>query len=117
MVVCNYSPTGNWRGEKPYVAGTPCSKCPFDAQQCVRGLCSSGQSSETGLTTNGVAPAAAGIDEKRFAALEKRMLGKKRMFSMITHPFTHSVLDITSLRCFLILKGRLGEFYSSPSLF
>ncbi|BFZ19718.1 hypothetical protein BsWGS_22757 [Bradybaena similaris] len=40
LVVCNYGPGGNYIGEKPYEAGTPCSQCP-SGTTCGQGLCAS----------------------------------------------------------------------------
>ena len=28
LTVCNYGPAGNYIGKKPYIVGTPGSKCP-----------------------------------------------------------------------------------------
>ncbi|KAI1893137.1 hypothetical protein AGOR_G00140820 [Albula goreensis] len=39
MLVCNYSPQGNFIGEKPYEEGEPCSKCPTDLQDCDMNMC------------------------------------------------------------------------------
>ncbi|XP_071957625.1 cysteine-rich venom protein TEL1-like [Antedon mediterranea] len=38
MFVCNYSPPGNYNGEKPYEAGLPCSGCQSDTRYCKAGL-------------------------------------------------------------------------------
>ncbi|BFZ19717.1 hypothetical protein BsWGS_22756 [Bradybaena similaris] len=38
LIVCNYGPGGNWVGQKPYEAGTPCSHCPAGTT-CAQGLC------------------------------------------------------------------------------
>ena len=40
FVVCNYNPSGNWKGQRPYQYGRQCSRCPSDAPHCVNGLCS-----------------------------------------------------------------------------
>ncbi|PNF24360.1 hypothetical protein B7P43_G11879 [Cryptotermes secundus] len=40
--VCNYGPTGNYRGEPLYLTGAPCSRCPEDSE-CTGGvLCVAG---------------------------------------------------------------------------
>ncbi|KAJ8042536.1 Peptidase inhibitor 16 [Holothuria leucospilota] len=46
LVTCNYNPGGNFRGQKPYAAGTPCSQCPNGF--CKDGLCSDCDPSEEG---------------------------------------------------------------------
>lgn len=46
LVTCNYSPGGNYRGQKPYKAGDPCSECPNGF--CKNGLCSDCDPSEEG---------------------------------------------------------------------
>ncbi|KAK7505355.1 hypothetical protein BaRGS_00003517 [Batillaria attramentaria] len=38
IVVCNYSPPGNYRGQKPYLTGTACADCG-SGFQCDNGLC------------------------------------------------------------------------------
>ncbi|XP_029453012.1 glioma pathogenesis-related protein 1-like [Rhinatrema bivittatum] len=37
IVTCNYGPSGNFRGVKPYKDGAPCSQCPND--RCENNLC------------------------------------------------------------------------------
>ncbi|XP_046352475.1 GLIPR1-like protein 1 [Haliotis rufescens] len=39
VVICNYLPAGNFRGEKPYKEGASCSQCPADRQTCENKLC------------------------------------------------------------------------------
>ncbi|XP_036390117.1 peptidase inhibitor 16-like [Megalops cyprinoides] len=39
MLVCNYSPQGNYEGEWPYEEGESCSKCPGEAPLCENHLC------------------------------------------------------------------------------
>eukprot|EP01083_Nonionella_stella_P106318 306606_1 len=34
LVVCNYWPVGNYNRQKPYIKGTPCSKCENDRLLC-----------------------------------------------------------------------------------
>lgn len=38
ILVCNYAPGGNYVGQRPYVTGKPCSKCPAD-MTCEDNLC------------------------------------------------------------------------------
>ncbi|XP_073442930.1 uncharacterized protein [Dendrobates tinctorius] len=38
LLVCNYEPPGNFRGEKPYTPGEPCSRCP-SSHICEESLC------------------------------------------------------------------------------
>lgn len=40
--VCNYGPTGNYVGAKPYEKGPACSQCGSGAGWCKDGLCNSG---------------------------------------------------------------------------
>ncbi|XP_038155704.1 GLIPR1-like protein 1 [Cyprinodon tularosa] len=40
IFVCNYAPSGNWFGKKPYAEGNSCSKCQ---DICEHGLCRSGE--------------------------------------------------------------------------
>ncbi|XP_056155657.1 peptidase inhibitor 16-like [Lampris incognitus] len=39
FLVCNYYPAGNYEGEKPYVEGDMCSRCPENMQKCENNLC------------------------------------------------------------------------------
>lgn len=41
LLFCNYAPSGNWQGEKPYVKGAPCSKCDSGKFFCNNNLCDS----------------------------------------------------------------------------
>ncbi|KAM7136432.1 peptidase inhibitor 16 isoform 1-T1 [Molossus nigricans] len=38
LLVCNYEPPGNVKGQRPYQEGTPCSQCP-SGYQCENSLC------------------------------------------------------------------------------
>ncbi|XP_045698563.1 peptidase inhibitor 16 isoform X1 [Phyllostomus hastatus] len=38
LLVCNYEPPGNVKGQRPYEEGTPCSQCPSD-YRCENSLC------------------------------------------------------------------------------
>ncbi|XP_008566645.1 PREDICTED: peptidase inhibitor 16 isoform X1 [Galeopterus variegatus] len=38
LLVCNYEPPGNVKGQRPYQEGTPCSQCPSD-YLCESSLC------------------------------------------------------------------------------
>ncbi|XP_036860298.2 peptidase inhibitor 16 isoform X1 [Manis javanica] len=38
LLVCNYEPPGNVKGQRPYQEGTPCSQCPSD-YRCHDSLC------------------------------------------------------------------------------
>ncbi|XP_037002116.2 peptidase inhibitor 16 isoform X1 [Artibeus jamaicensis] len=38
LLVCNYEPPGNVKGQRPYQEGTPCSQCPSD-YRCENSLC------------------------------------------------------------------------------
>lgn len=38
-LVCNYYPAGNYEGERPYVEGDRCSRCPENLQKCENNLC------------------------------------------------------------------------------
>lgn len=38
LLVCNYEPPGNVKGQKPYQEGTPCSQCP-SGYHCENSLC------------------------------------------------------------------------------
>nr|XP_033774539.1 peptidase inhibitor 16-like [Geotrypetes seraphini] len=38
ILVCNYAPAGNYRGQKPYIEGKSCSKCPAETK-CINNLC------------------------------------------------------------------------------
>lgn len=38
LLVCNYEPPGNVKGQKPYQEGTPCSQCP-SGYHCKNSLC------------------------------------------------------------------------------
>uniref|UniRef100_A0A3Q0QT12 SCP domain-containing protein n=1 Tax=Amphilophus citrinellus TaxID=61819 RepID=A0A3Q0QT12_AMPCI len=38
FLVCNYYP-GNYEGERPYVEGDWCSRCPENLQKCENNLC------------------------------------------------------------------------------
>lgn len=40
ILLCNYGPGGNYRGQKPYVRGKPCSRCNSAFPHCNNGLCS-----------------------------------------------------------------------------
>ncbi|XP_019631967.1 PREDICTED: peptidase inhibitor 16-like [Branchiostoma belcheri] len=48
LVVCNYAPAGNFRGQKPYVSGTSCTQCANGNDNCSDNLC--GSPSATGAT-------------------------------------------------------------------
>ncbi|XP_039507973.1 peptidase inhibitor 16-like [Pimephales promelas] len=39
ILVCNYDPPGNFRGQNPYVSGQPCSKCPANLPVCEEKIC------------------------------------------------------------------------------
>ncbi|KAK2850899.1 hypothetical protein Q5P01_007175 [Channa striata] len=39
FLVCNYYPAGNYEGERPYVEGDWCSRCPENLQNCENNLC------------------------------------------------------------------------------
>ncbi|VUZ47891.1 unnamed protein product, partial [Hymenolepis diminuta] len=39
FIACQYSPPGNYIGQKPYENGTPCSHCPSGYESCVNNLC------------------------------------------------------------------------------
>lgn len=39
FLVCNYYPAGNYEGERPYVEGDWCSRCPENLQRCENNLC------------------------------------------------------------------------------
>uniref|UniRef100_A0A3P8WWJ7 Peptidase inhibitor 16-like n=1 Tax=Cynoglossus semilaevis TaxID=244447 RepID=A0A3P8WWJ7_CYNSE len=39
FLVCNYYPAGNYEGERPYVEGDWCSRCPENMQKCENNLC------------------------------------------------------------------------------
>uniref|UniRef100_A0A7N6BVY7 SCP domain-containing protein n=1 Tax=Anabas testudineus TaxID=64144 RepID=A0A7N6BVY7_ANATE len=39
FLVCNYYPPGNYEGERPYVEGDWCSRCPEKLQKCENNLC------------------------------------------------------------------------------
>jgi len=47
LLACNYVPSGNMRGQKPFKKGPACSKCGSGAGWCKNGLCNS-QCSEEG---------------------------------------------------------------------
>ncbi|XP_004624495.1 peptidase inhibitor 16 [Octodon degus] len=38
LLVCNYEPPGNVKGQRPYLEGKPCSQCPLD-YSCENALC------------------------------------------------------------------------------
>ncbi|XP_049620709.1 peptidase inhibitor 16 [Suncus etruscus] len=38
LLVCNYEPPGNVKGQRPYQEGTPCSQCPT-GYRCEKSLC------------------------------------------------------------------------------
>ncbi|XP_047652529.1 peptidase inhibitor 16 isoform X1 [Phacochoerus africanus] len=38
LLVCNYEPPGNMKGQRPYQEGTPCSQCP-SGYRCENSLC------------------------------------------------------------------------------
>uniref|UniRef100_A0A8C3W5X3 Peptidase inhibitor 16 n=1 Tax=Catagonus wagneri TaxID=51154 RepID=A0A8C3W5X3_9CETA len=38
LLVCNYEPPGNMKGQRPYQEGTPCSQCP-SGYRCKNSLC------------------------------------------------------------------------------
>ncbi|KAJ8787549.1 hypothetical protein J1605_022864 [Eschrichtius robustus] len=40
LLVCNYEPPGNVKGQRPYQEGTPCSQCPL-GYHCENSLCGS----------------------------------------------------------------------------
>ncbi|WP_411025351.1 CAP domain-containing protein, partial [Salmonella sp. s55004] len=50
LVTCNYSPAGNWQGEKPYKSGTECTEC--EKGFCMNNLCSKCKSSDQGCECN-----------------------------------------------------------------
>ncbi|XP_033119640.1 GLIPR1-like protein 1 isoform X3 [Anneissia japonica] len=39
ILVCNYSPAGNFNGKRPYQKGKTCSKCPDNTKFCVDKFC------------------------------------------------------------------------------
>ncbi|XP_028266594.1 peptidase inhibitor 16-like [Parambassis ranga] len=39
FLVCNYYPAGNFEGERPFVEGDWCSRCPENLQKCENNLC------------------------------------------------------------------------------
>nr|XP_046252374.1 peptidase inhibitor 16-like [Scatophagus argus] len=39
FLVCNYYPAGNYEGERPYLEGDWCSRCPENLQNCENNLC------------------------------------------------------------------------------
>ncbi|KAK7132758.1 hypothetical protein R3I93_019103 [Phoxinus phoxinus] len=39
ILVCDYSPPGNFRGQNPYVSGEPCSMCPKNLPVCEEKIC------------------------------------------------------------------------------
>ncbi|XP_068454713.1 peptidase inhibitor 16 [Clinocottus analis] len=39
FLVCNYYPAGNYEGERPFVEGERCSRCPENLQKCENNLC------------------------------------------------------------------------------
>uniref|UniRef100_A0A9J7YH45 SCP domain-containing protein n=2 Tax=Cyprinus carpio TaxID=7962 RepID=A0A9J7YH45_CYPCA len=39
LLVCDYYPTGNYEGRKPYESGAPCSKCPDKLSLCEDNIC------------------------------------------------------------------------------
>ncbi|XP_016347484.1 peptidase inhibitor 16-like [Sinocyclocheilus anshuiensis] len=39
LLVCDYYPTGNFEGQKPYESGKPCSKCPDNLSLCEDDMC------------------------------------------------------------------------------
>uniref|UniRef100_A0A3Q3M225 Peptidase inhibitor 16 n=1 Tax=Mastacembelus armatus TaxID=205130 RepID=A0A3Q3M225_9TELE len=39
FLVCNYYPPGNYEGERPYVEGDWCSRCPENLQKCENNMC------------------------------------------------------------------------------
>ncbi|XP_077074730.1 peptidase inhibitor R3HDML-like [Siphateles boraxobius] len=39
LLVCDYSPAGNFEGLNPYVSGKPCSKCPENLPVCEEKIC------------------------------------------------------------------------------
>ncbi|KAF3696360.1 Peptidase inhibitor 16 [Channa argus] len=39
FLVCNYYPAGNYEGERPYVEGDWCFRCPENLQKCENNLC------------------------------------------------------------------------------
>lgn len=41
FIVCNYGPSGNWGGEKPFIKGAACTKCGSGKGFCDKGLCDS----------------------------------------------------------------------------
>ncbi|KAJ8257209.1 hypothetical protein GJAV_G00183090 [Gymnothorax javanicus] len=57
ILVCNYSPPGNFRGEWPYEEGEPCSNCPEDLPHCHQNICVADLPSVTETTTKGVTTA------------------------------------------------------------
>lgn len=39
LLVCDYYPSGNFDGQKPYESGEPCSKCPDNLSMCDDYMC------------------------------------------------------------------------------
>ncbi|KAI7794503.1 peptidase inhibitor 16 [Triplophysa rosa] len=39
LLVCNYYPTGNFEGQRPYESGESCSKCPEELPTCEENIC------------------------------------------------------------------------------
>ncbi|XP_026223325.1 peptidase inhibitor 16-like [Anabas testudineus] len=48
FLVCNYYPPGNYEGERPYVEGDWCSRCPEKLQKCENNLCVADTEEEEG---------------------------------------------------------------------
>ncbi|XP_019966349.2 peptidase inhibitor 16 [Paralichthys olivaceus] len=55
-LVCNYFPAGNYEGERPYVEGDWCSRCPENLQQCENNLCVDDFEEEDGTDWATLAP-------------------------------------------------------------
>ncbi|BFZ19714.1 hypothetical protein BsWGS_22753 [Bradybaena similaris] len=72
VVVCNYGPSGNYIGRKPYEIGQPCSLCPEDRKYCAQGLCGL-LHSDMGMLTFGEASVEEHPREKR--EVNKAMVG------------------------------------------
>ncbi|VDO05837.1 unnamed protein product [Rodentolepis nana] len=47
FVACQYSPAGNFNGQKPYMSGTKCTMCPSGYKACDKGLCVAKSSGKT----------------------------------------------------------------------
>ena len=121
VMACNYGPTGNWRGQRPYKTGPKCSQCPEGRQLCIQGLCFPGKARQTRRpepttsvpqteVSQHVAPAKRTVDRSRlngkaitilmksFGILAKRVTGKE----------TEKQLRIKRF-CYLLVETRNTE--------